>query len=207
MKIARLFYLSLYPKPLTPDDVQSLLKSLKQDDKAAKNVLVSLIEHRLNHRYVRPLLHVPEDYKSGFLMMAASCLLIEALQSFYEGLEDTDQASKKAFKDFFEREKQFFPEFDEFFPKSFTREKTNNFYINIRCGILHQAETTGGYRIFRKGPLFNKPAKAINANRFLKAVNDCLNKYIEELRTSDCNSVRWNKAADKINYICKNCKS
>lgn len=81
------FYLSRHPIPLTPEDVTLLLGKVKagHNDIVSKTILLSLIEHRLSHRYIRPLSHVPVepiDYKSGFLMMAAACLLIETLYSF-----------------------------------------------------------------------------------------------------------------------------
>src|SRR5262249_16045453 len=49
--------------------------------------LASFIQERLLERYVLPL--SSSSHKHGFSMMAASCLLIETLESFYRGWEDT----------------------------------------------------------------------------------------------------------------------
>jgi hypothetical protein len=101
------FVLSLYPIRLTVPEVRSLLSRLERNDEIAKKLIICFIEHRLNHRYIRPLLNVPKEYKSGFLMMAASCLLIEALQSFYTGENDTKKTgSANAFKAFFAMEEK-----------------------------------------------------------------------------------------------------
>lgn len=219
------FYLSRYPIPLTPNEVESYLDRLKSNDEAAKKLIICFIEHRLNHRYIRPLLHIPKEFKSGFLMMATSCLLIEALQSFYDGknesndpnddADDKEKGSEAAFRKFFENKnnKESFNEFREFFPiepPTKTRRKDRcTFYKHIRCGILHQAETTGGCRILRKGPLFSREAKTIkiNANLFVKKLAVCLNKYIECLQTEECSSQLWKMARRKIEFICKNCRT
>ena len=205
-------------------EIRSLLSRLEKNDEMAKKLIICFIEHRLNHRYIRPLLNIPTDYKSGFLMMATSCLLIEALQSFYEGKnESTDdnedlnekrKGSERAFIKFFKNNEEFFPDFRDCFPmrpvvngKGETIEKCT-FFKHIRCGILHQAETTGGYRILRDcSQLFNKDKNTINANRFVKAMKCCLDKYIKGLRESETDTAPWPMAMKKIGHICDNCKS
>jgi hypothetical protein len=211
------FYLSRDPMPLTPDDVGLLLKKVQDDhnDIASKKIIISLIEHRLNHRYIRPLSHVPVepiDYKSGFLMMAVACLLIETLYSFRKGINDTDRKSEDAFKDFFTDYRDSFKEFDECFPRGYTgkdgkwKKDGCSFYKHIRCGILHQAETTGGYRILRMGELFDSKKNAVNANKFVEELEKCIDKYIGELHRNNCGDDPWPKAIDKLGFICKNCK-
>src|SRR5271163_1417558 len=95
-------------KPLVTEPmIRALLERLKLKDDTAKKPIIKFIHHRLNRRYIQPLLHITPGYESGFLMMAASCLLIEALQSFYTGENDTKKTgSTKAFKEFFKREEK-----------------------------------------------------------------------------------------------------
>ncbi len=52
--------------------------------------LADFIEHRLLERYVLPVTQTCQ--KNGFLMVAASCLLIETLESFYRGWESTEKS-------------------------------------------------------------------------------------------------------------------
>jgi hypothetical protein len=66
------------------------------------------------------------------------------------------------------------------FSPGFSDEKTK-FYDNIKCGILHQAETKDGYRILRKGPLLDSTKKTINAATFLGALKRCLDRYVREI--------------------------
>jgi hypothetical protein len=87
-------------------------------------------------------------------------------------------------------------------------KKIFTFYKHIRCGILHQAETTGGYVIIRKGELFVKRENsiAINANEFVKMMEGCVKEYTDALITNECNSLLWKNAAKKIGHICDNCE-
>ena len=190
------FILSQYPHEVT---VGNLKSALAQNDEKSKQYVIDFIYHRLSHRYIVPLLHVPKEYKSGFLMMASACLMVETMESFHKGKKETRSGeTKKVFKDFFTREKQFFPGF---------AEDSDNFYTKIRCGILHQAETKGGYRIMRKGPLFDVSTKQINANKFLKALKDCLKNYVADLAVAASDDPLWLNAAKKVTFISDNCVS
>jgi len=165
----------------------------------AKDKIVGFIHHRLHERYLTPLQHVPRDYRSGFLMMASACLLIETLQAFHDGKNETGWGmSQKKFREFFEREKKFFPGL---------ADHAKAFYKNIRCGILHQAETTGGWRVRLGGPMFDPGARSFHAASFLKALEDCLDDYIQKLRAAKLEDPLWLKAADKVGFICKNCRT
>ncbi len=58
-----------------------------------KSAIAEMVYHRFFGRYIKPFLfedkRYKKFYKNGFAMMASSCLLIEALESFYQGLEET----------------------------------------------------------------------------------------------------------------------
>ena len=202
------FLLSRYPIPLSVDEVRSLIARVKQNDEAAKKMLICLIWHRLYHRYIRPLLNISPDYKSGFLMMGASCLLIETLQAFYEGKDETEwKDGESSFRRFFQNNSEFFPNFSTRFPilKNHNNKDYCTFYKHIRCGILHQAEATGGYRILRKGLLFGN--KTINANEFTASMACCIKKYAKKLRTSPIEDTAWKMAITKLGHICDNCQN
>ena len=84
------------------------------------------------------------------------------------------------------------------------------FYKHIRCGVLHQAETTGGYRIVRdKSHLFDedKNGKSINADKFVKALGHCLNEYFKNLSSDPIDSDIWKNTVKKITHICDNCRT
>lgn len=164
-------------------------------DEHAKKALTSFIYHRFYNRYIK---HV-KNMDSGFLKMAVCCLMIETLESFKQVKKDTKAkgVGKKMFEDFFKNEKSNFPEFESI---------NDEFYSNIRCGILHQAETTNGWRILRTGKILDKTNKTVNAEIFVKALEKSLEDYKTVLDNSNFTELIWQNAIQKIQYICENCK-
>jgi len=167
---------------------------MKMKDSDAKSNLIKLIHHRFYNRYVK---HV-KKIDSGFLKMAVSCLMIETLESFRQGIRNTKGkgVGQTMFKDFFDVEKKLFPGF---------KEIAADFYSSIRCGILHQAETTNAWRILRKGPLLDKREIAINATKFVQSLEKSLDSYIDSLKSNDFNSKIWRNALFKLEDVCQNC--
>lgn len=166
-------------------------------DESSKSNLIRLIDHRFTNRYLKHL--DPTINDSGFFKMAICCLMIETMESFKQGEKNTKGKSKQMFIDFFETEEAFFPEF---------KDVSIDFYNNIRCGILHQAETTNAWRILRVGFLLNKSERTINADKFVKALKSSLENYINNLKENNINDTEgiWPKAILKINDICNNCQ-
>jgi hypothetical protein len=190
----RRFELSKKP-PMT---VGGLLDFIDNSDEESRTRIAGFIGHRLEGRYIRPQLHVSPGYRSGFSMMASACLLIEALQSFYEGADKTPAKwGSRYFANFFQRERVVFP---------CVENKKDDFYIHVRCGILHQAETTGGYRVLLKGPLFDPAGSAYNAEVFLSTLQCSVRNYVAALRTSTKSSAIWKSAVNKLHFICLNCR-
>ena len=105
--------------------------------------IADAIRQRFGERYFKPTTGAT---KHGFTMTAGACLTIEALESFRQGWSRTDKngCSPETFRLFF----------DSFDFKPFGGL---DFYKPVRCGILHQAETTGGWKISCKGPYCNLP--------------------------------------------------
>jgi hypothetical protein len=160
--------------------------------------IAEFIRRRFLGRYVEPLLSVPKEKKSGFCMMALSCLMIEALESFRHGWKDSKGKSESAFCSFFDH-------FDAFVE---LRSHGSAFYYHIRCGILHQAETTNGWRIRRESgiPVFDPNKLEIGANAFFKALISSLEAYCKELEQADWNAEVWKRARIKLTAICNNCE-
>lgn len=159
----------------------------------SKKHITELIEYRFEKRYLKHIKRVD----SGFLIMAVSCFVIETLQSFREGVEDTSGVGKRMFQDFFSNDKEFFPGFYEI---------SDEFYKYIRCGILHQSETTNAWRILQNGKFLDTTHFSINARLFIQALEGSVKKYLDELMSSDFDSVLWKNALLKLHDICKNCK-
>lgn len=186
---------------VTVNQVNDWLKKLNNLDESndSKKELANFVYQRLYTRYLKPFIFkctiFKEEYKNGFSMMANYCLLIEALQSFKEGLKDSKRNSKKLFQDFFQQN------------ENLSQFQSIDFYQNVRCGILHQGETTGGIKITRKGKqLWDANTKTINAVLFGEEMGKVLCKYKEELEAAPPNSKIWGKCKNKIKFIISNCK-
>jgi hypothetical protein len=54
------------------------------------------------------------------------------------------------------------------------------FYKNIRCGILQQALTQGGFGIIRTGPIFDSVGKSIDAPLFLRSLKQVVVRYADD---------------------------
>ena len=158
--------------------------------------IVAFVKQRFAERYIVPM-RVEKSKKNGFTIMAISCLMIESLESFYQGWEDSNSKSQLAFCNFFDRNDNF----------EFIRGYSQEFFKCVRCGILHQGETTKGWHIQRKGEIFQKQSKTIDAKLFHDEVEVALNKYCKALESEDWNSDIWKKFRNKMNTVCKNCEA
>jgi hypothetical protein len=168
----------------------------------------TFIRCRLFERYIDPVWALDSNLdtkakKNGFYVMAVSCLLIETLVAFCRGWETTEPhrdssgrkvkgRSRKAFEFFFRTQ----PRFSAF--------KSSEFYKHVRCGILHQGETTGGWTIERKGLLFDG-VKCINATRFHNELASAVDDYVAVLRNPPNNSKYRKNFDKKMRAVIKNC--
>jgi len=160
-----------------------------------KDGIADFILERFMERYIAPF--IENDFKHGFSMMAVSCLMIESLESFRQGWQNSNSRSALAFCYFFDRSKYF---------KDLSGHY-QAFYKHIRCGLLHQAETTGGWKINRnESSLVNTKKKAINATKFLQCLKKDLDDYVELLKVSEWQSQIWKNTRLKVKHLCKQCE-
>jgi len=152
--------------------------------------LAHFIQQRFEERYFSPVEDSPS--KNGFASLAVSCLVIEALESFYQGKASTKDSSKQMFRDFFERDT----------PLKVFASHDDWFYYDIRCGILHQAEARNGWRVLRNGSLLDCGGRTINATRFLRALRRTVAEYAQAITADD---TLWGKFQLKMEAVCDNC--
>ncbi len=158
--------------------------------------IIEFIKQRFSERYIMPM-RVEKYKKNGFTIMAISCLMIEALESFYQGWNNSNRKSQLAFFNFFDRNDNFL----------FIRDYSQEFYKYVRCGILHQGETTNGWHIRRDGKIFNETTKTINAKLFHDQIEASLTNYCKKLEHEEWSSNLWENLRKKMNAICNNCES
>jgi hypothetical protein len=163
--------------------------------------IADFIYERHYQRYIKPFEFddpvYKKEYKNGFAVMANCCLLIETLESFYRGWAQS--RNELNFHKFFSR--------DNGFKEFATDDMPTQFYKHIRCGILHQGETTGGWAINRSSPkLLDKPKREINAVLFAERLKKSLGTYRDELKASEWDAQIWKDAREKMKSILKNCR-
>lgn len=164
--------------------------------------IADAIHRRFAERYLDPITNPPSTQRHGFAMMAVSCLMIEALQSFRHGWLDTSQrgAGAHAFCSFFDEHSSF----------AAFRGHAQDFYKGVRCGILHQAETTHGWRIRRDQTemlTVTPTGRLVDATRFSDALRGVLDGYRDALKTEPWDSELWDCLGRKMKSVCNNCKS
>jgi hypothetical protein len=166
----------------------------KARDSADVITIAEGIRKRFSERYIDPISEKPTH---GFTIIAISCLLIETLESFRQGWETSDGQHKAAFCFFFDATE----------PMKDFRGHSQEFYKHVRCGLLHQAETTGGWRIRRdSSPLFDPINRIINADLFLEALHKSLDEFCDELKVAPWDSQLWEHIRYKMNSIVRHCK-
>lgn len=179
-------------------------QALQLDDPESTDWIeaVSILRARINERFIDPIdqLIATEAAKPiserrfGFAVLAIDCLLVETLEAFIEGLEDTRSRSGEMFKNYLTRRQGFASFFDEALAKKF--------FKHFRCGILHQAEIAGDGKVWTVGPLINVNGDAVTVNRnlFHETLKNEFNSYLSELLDARNKTLREN-FRKKMNFI------
>lgn len=139
---------------------------------------------RINERFLEPIAHLesrdderPLPFRAGFAILTLDCVLIDMIQSFREGRQVNDAASSASSFKFFLKS----PAFSEF--KSGDRE---DFYSDVRCGLVHNAETRKNWKVRIDTPnLLTKDTATgtitINRRMFHAAVRTEVDNYCATL--------------------------
>ncbi len=186
--------------------------------------LALFIDKRYSERLFDPIKVLRNADKNeqgyGFAIMALCCLLIETMECYQNGLptsdrgelerlksspiNDTVPAEYRLDKDFEAiKSKQIFINFfnDVRHQEYFEGVVGEVFYREIRCGLLHQAQTKGGWRLIRSGPVWDPQHKSINRDRFSESLRQCFNVYLKQLQESKWNNAIWKSTAKKLWWL------
>jgi hypothetical protein len=174
-------------------------KAWRAEGERSKGKMAEFFRERVRERYIDPVLALDADEKNGFSIMALSCLLIETYETFRQGWPSSDNKSALAFCRFFDREDLFLD----------FRGNAQQFYRNVRCGILHQGETTGGWKITRETgePLFEPSTHTVHATKFHALMADVIDKYRDNLNANLLTSDIWKHFTIKMKATIDNCES
>jgi hypothetical protein len=175
------------------DEWRRLDKTKPEDWTTAADI----VRDRLHGRFLKFADACLPDVSSGFVVLSIDCLLVETLQQFIEGETRDWSDSERSFKRFLAG-----PRFATSFIPPQTRRR---FYLDIRCGLLHQAEAKKKWLVRRKQPgvlrLVGPDEYIIDVELFHAAVKGSLDDYLAEILKPERADLR-EKLWTKMDHIC-----
>lgn len=170
----------------------SLSSSSDDWDKA-----IEIFEDRFRERYFSPinlLIHNPE--LNGFAIMALNCLLVDTFYQFEEGLEQTNN-NRECYVNFLKSHLSSIVA---------SENMAKRFYKDIRCGILHSAQTNNGSMLaFENGRAIEyingHTSIKVNVKVFSYEMINYFQSYIYRLKSAD-KKTRENFIR-KMHYVCR----
>lgn len=169
-----------------------------QSNEADWNTAVAILKDRIEGRYINQIDLLSNDVNAnGFTIMALNCLLIETLYQFKEGKDKTPaRQNKEVYSDFLMQE----------FPREFNSQRiAESFYTDIRCGILHSAQTKNESRLSDREDItvtFEGNTLVVS----VKGISSLLKTYFDHYlqRLVDPNEVTLrNNFINKMKFVCR----
>jgi len=176
----------------TPVDWQALRPRLSASNTEAwREAFADFYETRLSLRYLHPIKVLQDNgtfQGEGFAIVAIQCSLIEFLESTEQGKNyryvqrggtlgiDEYKSSQDIFVAFLTGRAPFSATFDE--------ATAQDFYIGVRCGLLHEARTKNGWRILAKSPagaVVSVSERIVYRDNFQEALLAYVKNYSERL--------------------------
>jgi hypothetical protein len=139
---------------------------------------IEALRLRIEERYLKPTRAILSFSRSGFAILALDSLLVETLQQFIKGVDETPNGDgKKFFRAFLQRPA---------FRGAFDDKSSDLFRATVRNGILHAAEVKKSSLVRRDGPIItvtkNDDGVVVNPVLFHCRLEDAFNDYLEELK-------------------------
>jgi hypothetical protein len=175
-----------------PEDWYAMRERLRKNEADAwREAFSDYFEARLTLRYLRPIKVLQDNGTlegEGFSIVTIQCSLIEFLESTAQGtnyrylrLSEALQAheyakSQDIFVDFLQNREPFSATFDG--------TSAQDFYVGVRCGLLHEARTKNGWRIWAEGPsgtIADVPNRIVYRNNFQEALLEYIKAYGKRL--------------------------
>ena len=153
---------------------------------------IEIFRDRIESRYLEPiakLLETKEDIeKNGFAVMALECLLVD---TFYQFRDPENIYEVTRYQERYRRPNRIvYSDFlVKYFPEDFDRNKAYLFYKDIRCGILHSAQTKHGSQLtYNKDyvvSLFDENRIRVDINNFSNRMHRYYDEYVMGLESGD----------------------
>lgn len=156
---------------------------------------LTIFDDRLYGRFWEPIKLLSSNInENGFAIIAFDSLLIETLLQFDLGVEFTPSKNWRSYSQFLKKH----------LPEHFDKNSSERFYSDIRCGILHSAQTKRGSRLTTKKDYvisMQNDILSVSVEGLTDALFDYYNEYKEKILCRSNVEAR-RKFIDKMNYIC-----
>ncbi|MBR6633358.1 MAG: hypothetical protein IKL05_03530 [Clostridia bacterium] len=168
-----------------------------QSSESDWNMAVAILKDRIEGRYFNQIDLLSNDVNAnGFTIMALNCLLIETLFQFRDGEEETPRPNNKTYPAFLLQE----------FSSVFRDQKTaKSFYANIRCGILHSAQTKNESRLSDREDVvvtFEGNTLVVSVKGVSSLLKTYFEHYLQKLSNPKEVTLR-NNFINKMKFVCR----
>ncbi len=160
---------------------------------------IRVVVGRIQRRFLDAADQLQNVPYTGFAVLALDCLLIETLQAFKSGEHaEKREESRKAYEVFLTSS----PRFQKYFSSS----RVQDFYTNVRNGLLHDGETRGGWLV-KANPQYDliDPQSdgfvIVNRQRFHDALVKDFKAYVKGLSDPARKDLRKNLVS-ALNDLC-----
>lgn len=177
----------------TVEDWEKLRDFLEESDDEIvwRKTFIDFFWGRIQSRYLGPIdkLKEHDSYDGyGFTIMTLLCSLIEFLESTRQGTryrycKDRDLRSNE-----YNKSKQYFITFlttRRPFSEQFSDYDASEFYSAIRCGLLHEASTKNGWKVWAKSvsgeDIISQKTKTVYRDDFEFAIRTYIKAYGDAL--------------------------
>lgn len=179
----------------TKEDYINLNLSIDSDDDTW-NRAIDILRSRIQGRYLEQIEILSGNIcANSFTIMALNCLLVDALHQFKDGLRDSKNKSGEKYKNFLQ----------DALSDTFDEQMANRFYSDVRCGILHSAQTGNKARLTDNNGYIvciENDILLVSVRRFSQRLRDYFDDYT--YRLSDRSEVLLRKNfIKKMDFICK----
>ncbi|WP_321997551.1 hypothetical protein [Draconibacterium orientale] len=172
--------------------------SIDEYDEKSWEPLIAFFWNRYNKRYFYPIniLQYHDNFEirnnCGFLIATIDCILIETLEQYYSGLDESTGKNHDPFYSFFKRSEAFNGVIQD-------DKDAGKFAGLVRSGLLHQSKTKKASVINKKkstpiiGWIDNRDKSKgfkINRDLFHLAVHQEFHKLIENLKIQEHRDLR-----------------
>lgn len=158
---------------------------------------VEIFTDRIEGRFLSQIRILTNDVNTnGFSIMALNCLLIETMLQFKIGKNTTPTSNSEQYSNFLQ----------EIFPTVFTSDDSAKaFYGDIRCGILHSAQTKGYSKLTCENSYvvrFDGRGVTVSVEQFSISLNQYFEEYKQKLLDRSQVLLRTN-FIKKMRYVCR----